>query len=295
MDYRRPGLIARLAVPLRGMGQRFVFVSLVIAGLAFMVLGRSDAVFVERLRTMVADVATPILETVLHPVEAVDRRIANVKELVALRQENAQLRQEVERLRAWHGAAHRLALQNQAFKAMVNYQGPERFSFVTGRVVGDGHGPFVRSVLLNIGAREGAAKGQAVLATGGLAGRVTSVGNRSARVLLVTDLNSRIPVLIENTRTRAILVGDNSARPLLRFLPEVAFLKAGQRVVTSGHAGVLPAGLPVARVVSVSPGNVRVQPLVDLERMEYMQVVRFRPLPAPKPAAPDAPQGMPVN
>jgi rod shape-determining protein MreC len=295
MDYRRPGLIARLAVSLRGTGQRFVFVSLVVAGLAFMVLGKSDAALVERMRTMVADVATPILETVLHPVEAVDRGIVNVKELVALRKENAQLRQEIERLRAWHGAAHRLALQNQAFKAMVNYKGPERFSFVTGRVVGDGRGPFVRSVLLNIGTRDGAAKGQAVLANGGLVGRVTSAGNRSARVLLLTDLNSRIPVLIENTRTRAILVGDNSARPLLRFLPEIAFLKPGQRIVTSGHAGVLPAGLPVAKVVSVKPGEVRVQPLVDLERIEYMQIVRFRPLPAPKPAMPDKAQGVPAN
>lgn len=286
MEYRRPGLIERLAVPLRGMGQRLVLVSLVVVGFGFMFLANSNAVFVERLRTGVADVAAPILEVVLHPVEAVDRGIGHARELIALRSENARLRQEVRRLRAWQGTAHRLAAENEAFRAMLNYGGPERIGYLTARVIADGRGPFVKSVLVGAGARAGAAKGQAAVAGGVLVGRVTAAGARSARVLLLTDLNSRIPVIVEETRSRAILAGDNSARPRLQFVAENSELKIGQRIVTSGHAGVLPPGLPVGRVSAVAGGLIRVEPFADLARLEYLQIVKFAPLGAPG-AVPD--------
>ncbi|HSR56215.1 MAG TPA: rod shape-determining protein MreC [Alphaproteobacteria bacterium] len=281
MEYRRPGLITRLATPFRGMGQRFIFGSLVIAGFGVMLLGSSDSPVVERVRAAVADVATPVLETVMHPVQAVERGIANIQELASLRSENARLRQEGARLRAWQGAAQKLAAENAAFRDMLNYKGPERFSFVTARVIADGRGPFVRSILVNAGSRAGVAKGQAATAYGRLIGRVTLAGKRSARVLLLTDLNSRIPVIVAETRTRAILIGDNSPRPRLGFLPDTDGLAQGQRVVTSGHGGVLPPGLPVGRVAAAEGGAYRVELLVNLDRLEYLQIVKFRTVGAP--------------
>jgi rod shape-determining protein MreC len=110
---------------------------------------------------------------------------------------------------------------------------------------------------------------------------VTLTGERSSRVLLLTDLNSRIPVIIAETRTRAILMGDKSARPRLGFLPENPGLQAGQRVVTSGHGGVLPPGLPVGRIVPADDGTFLVQPLVDFDRLEYLQIIRFKTIAAP--------------
>lgn len=281
MELRRPGLIARLGMPLRGMGQRFILISLVIAGFGFMLLSKSDAVLVDRLRTTVADVAAPVLEAATHPVEAFGRGLANIRELFALRSENARLRREVARLRAWHATAQALAAENKSFRSMLNFKGPARNSFVTARVIADGRGPFVKSVLVNAGARDGAAKGQAATAFGRLVGRVTLAGARSSRVLLLTDLNSRVPVIVADTRTRAILMGDNSPQPRLGFLPENPGLKPGQRVVTSGHGGVLPPGLPVGRIVADEDGTHRVQPLVDLDRLEYLQIIRFNTVGAP--------------
>lgn len=281
MEYRRPGVITRLTMPLRGMGHRFILASLVLAGIGFMILSSSGAAFVDKMRTTVADVATPILETLLHPVTAVEAGIANIRELVNLRSENARLRQEVNRLYAWQGMARRLAAQNKAFRKELNYSGPARTDYITARVVADGRGPFVKSVLVNAGSRDGAVKGQAAVALGGLVGRLTAVGARSARVLLLTDLNSRIPVIVEESRARAILAGDNSAQPNLRYLSETADVEPGQRVVTSGYGGVLPPGLPVGRVLGVKNGVVRVLPFVNLDRLEYLQIIDFAPVPAP--------------
>ncbi len=88
-------------------------------------------------------------------------------------------------------------------------------------------------------------RGQIALDESGLVGRVTELGARSARVLLITDMNSRIPVTLENSRARAILVGTNGPRPRLMYWPEGVMPAEGERVVTSAEAGAFPAGLPV--------------------------------------------------
>jgi len=109
----------------------------------------------------------------------------------------------------------------------------------------------------------------------GLAGRVATVGYRSARILLITDINSRVPVLIESSRDRAILSGDNSGMPRLIFLPANASIKAGDRVVTSGHGGVFPPGLQVGQIVSSSDGVMRVKPNVSFDQLEFVRLIDF--------------------
>ena len=146
---------------------------------------------------------------------------------------------------------------------------------VAARVVGDSGGAFVHSVLVNAGGQDGVRKGQAAVNGEGLVGRVAEVGERSARVLLVTDLNSRIPVLLESQRYRAILVGDNSQRPRLLYLSADAKVSPGDRIVTSGHGGVFPPGLAVGVVTLIANGDVRVQPFVDWERLEYVRLIEF--------------------
>jgi rod shape-determining protein MreC len=123
----------------------------------------------------------------------------------------------------------------------------------------------------------------------GLVGRVTEVGERSARVLLITDINSYVPVVLESSRDRAALAGDNSERPRLLFLPNNAKPQVGERVTTSGHGGVFPAGLPVGVIVSTGDGGVRVQPFVDLDRLENVRLVEYGlggtlPVSAPPPS-----------
>jgi rod shape-determining protein MreC len=106
-------------------------------------------------------------------------------------------------------------------------------------------------------------------------GRITASGAQASRVLLLTDLNSRVPVRVEGTRQRAVLAGDNTDRPRLAFLPATAKLHPGDRLVTSGDGGLFPAGLPVGVVETVGPDGVRVRPWSDLESMEFIRVVRY--------------------
>jgi rod shape-determining protein MreC len=267
--------VGQMAVSLKGLAQRFAFALLVLAAFAVMVIGKADTIIIERVRSAVVDIAAPVLNVVSRPVQSVNEAVAEVEDLIAMREELARLREENARLMSWQSVAPRLEAENKALRSFFAFSSGPQATFITARVVGDAGSAFVRSMLLNAGAREGVRNGQAVMTADGLAGRITEVGETSARVLLITDINSRIPVLVERTRDRAVLAGDNSRQPRLTLMPPGMTVEAGDRIVTSGHGGTYPAGLPVGVVASVGEKAVRIEPLVDWNRLEYVRVVDF--------------------
>ncbi len=267
--------VHRIAVPIKGLIQRFAYVGLVVAAFGLMLLGKADVLLVERIRTQVTDALAPILDVLSRPVATVSDVVDQVRELASLREENAGLREDKVRLLQWQTVARRLEAENKALRALLDFvPGPEA-SYVTARVIGDTGGAFAHASVLNAGFRAGVRKGQAVVTGDGLVGRVAGVGTRSTRVILITDLNSHIPVLVDRTRTRAILAGDNSEVLRLIRLPPGAEVSPGDRVVTSGHGGAFPPGLPVGVVASVGDAGIGVQPFVERSRLEYVRVVDF--------------------
>jgi rod shape-determining protein MreC len=129
--------------------------------------------------------------------------------------------------------------------------------------------------MVNAGRDNGVARGQAALAREGLVGRVAEVGSRAARILLITDLNSRVPVVVDGTHRRAILAGDNAARPSLRYADTGGTMRIGDRIVTSGQGGVFPPGLPVGVVVSADSEGARVEPYAALSRVDCLRLVDY--------------------
>jgi rod shape-determining protein MreC len=94
-------------------------------------------------------------------------------------------------------------------------------------------------------------------------------------VLLLTDLNSRVPVVLEQSRLRAVLEGDNTDVLRLSFLTDLDEIEIGDRVMTSGHGGIFPAGIPVGAVAAIEGDNVWVAPLVAFGKLEFVRVLRF--------------------
>jgi rod shape-determining protein MreC len=267
--------VGRFAVPVKGWVQRFAFVLLVAAAVGLMILGKADSRLVERLRTTLTDIAAPVLDVLSRPVASVAELVGEVRELAALRSENGRLREENERLKHWYSVARALEHDNAAFRDLLNFVADPRPTFITARVIGNSGGVFVRTVLLNAGARDGVRNGQAVLNADGLVGRVVETGQRSSRILLLTDLNARIPVVVESSRVPAILAGDNTDRPRLTFMPVNSRVSPGDRVVTSGRGGMLPPGLPIGLVAAVADTIAQVQPFVDWHKLEYVRVLEY--------------------
>jgi rod shape-determining protein MreC len=265
----------RLTASLPGPAQRFIFLGLVIAALTLMLIAKADVIMMERLRAQVTDSVAPIIDVMSRPVIMANEVIVRVGSLVTVYKENENLRRDKERLLHWQSVARMLEAENKALQAQLNYVPGPQASYVSARVIADTGGAFAHSLLLNIGHQPGVDKGQAVVTGDGLIGRVAGVGDRATRVLLISDLNSRIPVLIEATRTRAILAGNNSNRPRLIHLSPGATVSPGDRVVTSGHGGVFPVGLPVGLVDAVNEGGISVLPFVSRDRLEYVRVLDY--------------------
>ncbi len=271
----REGRVLRLAMPIKAMAQRFAFALLLGAAIALLVISKADLTLTERLRTSVADAVAPVLDAVAEPVSAGRRLVASVNDAIYLHEENVRLREENARLLQWQEAARRLEQDNARLRQVVQAGPDTAYAFTAARVIGDAGGPFVRTMLLNAGISNGVRKGQVVVGDRGLIGRVAEAGQRAARVLLLTDLNSHIPVAMENARLRGVLSGDNSDQPRLDYLAAGAQVQVGDRVLTSGDGGTFPPGLPVGQVVAVSDGSVRVQPLTDLGRLDYVRVLNY--------------------
>lgn len=268
------GSVGRIA-SLRMLASRFAFLSLVMAAFGLMAIGKADVLLAERARSAIADGIAPVLDVLSRPTAAVADVVENVRHLVFLRSENARLQEENLRLLKWQTVARQLEAENGALRSQLNFIPDPDPAYITARVIGDTGGAFVNAILINAGSRDGVRKGQAVISGEVLIGRVAEVGLRSSRILLITDINSRIPVMVEPTRAKAVLAGENAPWPKLNYLAEPDGIKVGNRIITSAHGGAFPPGIPVGVVASVADGLIRIEPFIARHQLEIVTLVDF--------------------
>lgn len=259
--------------------------------MVFLGLEATGQAIPRQVRAYSNDVVSPILRVLDQPIRAVQaglERIAGVGDIYA---ENETLRDENDRLRQWREAAMQLARENERLRLMLKVPGREVPPAATARVIGVGGGAFERNVLISAGTSDGVRRNLPVVDETGVIGRTIQVGRWTSRVLLVTDLNSRIPVRLERTGDLAIAEGQNEAFLMLRFLPEEVVVKEGDRILTSGHGSVFPPDLPVARVSEVGEGFIRLEPLGILGKLDYVRVLDYHAVPDEDAIAiPDVPE-----
>lgn len=242
---------------------------------ALLLLGRAETYVFDRARQVVTDLTAPLLEIASRPVAAARRVVERTDEYAYVFDENERLRAENARLLAWKEAALKLESKLARYEALLNVQIDPQIRYVSGRVVSDNGGPFVDTVIVNVGREAGVKSGDGVIDTDGLVGRIVATGEKASRVLLLTDLNSRIPVVVEPAHYKAILAGDNTDWPKLEYLASTGSVSPGDRVVTSGDGGLLPPGIPVGLVIQTSDGFLRVQAFADRDRLDFVRVLKY--------------------
>jgi rod shape-determining protein MreC len=288
-DYARP--LRRLFVGL-----------LVLLLLGLFLLWRIDSPRVERFRAALVDRVVPSFDWALLPVTKAAAMIDEFQSYASLYEQNQELRRELQQMKAWREAALQLEQKNARLLDLNQVRLDPKLTHVTGVVLADSGSPFRQSVLLNVGARDGIRDGWATMDGIGLVGRISGVGERTARVILLTDSNSRIPVTVQPSGQKALLAGDNSSLPPLEFLDDADLVRPGDRVVTSGDGGMLPAGLLVGQVAMGTDRRLRVVLSADYERLEFLRVLRSHELqpitdpgaliaPPPAPPEPEAETG----
>ncbi|SFR10379.1 rod shape-determining protein MreC [Poseidonocella sedimentorum] len=264
-DYTRP--IRRLLIGI-----------LALCLFAVFLVWRIDSPRVERFRMAVIDRVIPGFDWAMAPVTASVNILRDFQSYSRVYQQNQDLRRELQQMRAWKEAALQLEQENAKLLDLNNVRLDPRLTKVTGVVMADSGSPFRQSVLLNVGARDGIRDGWATMDGAGLVGRISGVGQEISRVILVTDSNSRVPVTIQPSGQRAILQGDNSAAPLIEFLENPDLVRPGDQVMTSGDGDVFPDNLLIGRIAADPSGRMRTRLAADLERLEFLRVLRSLPI-----------------
>lgn len=190
--------------------------------------------------------------------------------------ENRRLKAEIAELRGWRDEAIAQKNINGRYEAMLGLRTEPPVPMATGRAISESRGPFSNAKLIDVGSAKGVRIGNPVVTEHGLVGRVTGVTGGVSRVVLLTDVASRTPVMIERTDARAMLTGDGGDSPRLEFIRGSGSIKAGDRVLSSGDGGGLPRGLPVGVAAKGVDGAWRVKLFSDHGAIDYVRVLLFQ-------------------
>lgn len=269
----------------RGSGQLSLGIFLVFA-LIVVLLGRAQPALFNRARAYFSDWASPVLEAARVPVNTVGNWLGGISGFFTVYQENIRLKQENARLRQWQNAALVLDQRLKRYQLLLNAVPDPDVSSMAAHVIGHENRPFLDTIILDAGRRQKVKPGEAVVDERGMVGRIYLAGDHTSWVILLTDLNSRIPVTIEPGDIQAMLTGDNTQAPTIEVSAQGAQLKQGQQIVSSGDGGLLPAGLPIGMVYSDGQ-TFRAALLADAASSDEVRILDLK-LPPEQPPAPTA-------
>ncbi len=274
----RDGPLGDIRVPLTWSAAAALIIAVIIAAAVLMSDRRETmkAQAYDTARRAVDVVAAPVGGVVSAPVHWSHAGLQTVRDYFFAASENHKLRQELAEANAWRDRFEALEAENQRYRAMLGVRTDPPLPHVFAETVSDARGPFANTRLANVGADRGVTEGNPVLSDRGVVGRIVGVSDHVSRVLLLTDVESRTPVLIVRTNGRAILSGDGGPTPKLDYVRSSLALREGDRVLTSGDGGVFPRGLPVGTVVKGAGGDWRVALDSDASPIDDVQILLFK-------------------
>ncbi len=255
--------------------RRFGMYLYVLLACGLILLGVSKHPVLERTRAVIADFSSDVASILYKPFQGLGYVGETVGDMWDLYNQNLRLKEENGKLLYWVNRAQQLKQENDLLKKELGFVVPMTGKTISAYIVADNGGSYGRSVLVQAGKKDGVQKGFVALYNAGLLGRIVSVGTHSARLLLLTDYASRVPVAVGEKRHLGIVAGNNSSVLHLTSLPEGAFVREGDYITTSGHAGVFPMGLAVGTVSKVGKDFIEVTPFVSREQVDFVRLVDF--------------------
>jgi len=213
----------------------------------------------------------------LHPFHETNALLTDAHHLIYLKDEHGRLKLENEKLYKEIQVLRSLAQENAALRKTLHVPPAEIVKYSAARVLSSPYDGLHRFFLIEGGQKHNLMKDQPVIVQEGVVGRLEKVGAHVARVLLLTDANSRIPVVTSLSHEKAILSGNGSFLPTLVYVNDVKKIQKGEQIVTSGLGGIFPPGLPVGIVDAIENGKIKVRPYVPFHKIEWVQVLTIHP------------------
>ena len=234
---------------------------------------RIDNYRVERFRLAILNYTIPNVEFFTSSVKIIGRIFLDISSFTNVYEQNKTLKKELQDMRKWREAAIQLEQKNAKLRALNNLKVNSILNWVSGEVIADSGSPYSSSSLINIGKEDGIIDGSAVVDGLGLVGRISGVEDRISRIILLSDVKSYVPAIIEPNNQEAIVRGDNSSAPLIDFVRGIEKIQPGFRIYTSGKGGVFPPGILIGKVVLSADKKIRVKLSANINKLDYLRVL----------------------
>lgn len=258
----------------RPLVQRGIVVLLIVTGVVLLLLAKAQNSTANHIRTQFLEWLNPVLSAVSQPVTATRSAFTSLSEYNRTVEENRKLRAENDRLRHWQSVALALKAENAALRTLMGYKPADNVSYVTARVIGQSPGAFSNTLMLNAGSEQGLKELQPVVDSYGLIGRVVEVSPTTSRVLLLSDIASRVPVITSGSRQHAILAGTGDNLLRLSFLTvDQQDIQLGEQVVTTEEGGLISGGIMVGSIFRKDKSGFLIKPVRPLTQAEYVRVM----------------------
>ena len=265
------GIAFRSALLSKGSKQRFSLFGLVILSILFIFAESTEFKQFNYLRSFIKDSIYRGSIIVSTPSKAFSNISKNASEHINLYGNYKKLKLENDKLKNSSSKLKFLELENTQLRNLIDEQEAKTANFVSARVMIDKQGPYLNSFIINIGSNKNLKNGMAVLDGSNFIGRIVDVNFFSSRILLVSDLNSKIPVIIEPSANHAILSGHGDSDATLEYLPEMHKLQNGDKVFTSGKEGIFNVGIPIGEV-KIEKNVIKVLLFSDLSQISFVNI-----------------------
>ena len=240
----------RSALLQRGAAQKFSLVFLIIiAGIIFF-LDIYGFGFMKPIRSIINDGIYRVSLVASSPSRFIPKVTGSITDLFNIKSENEKLKKALEVYKQKDLSVEYLTNQNKNLRKILESDNTIfEENIILSKVLIDKSSPYLKSIIINKGSKAGILKGMPVIDKEYLVGRVVETNYLSSRVLLLSDLNSRIPVTFGEDGVQAILKGSGGSRPVLEYLPEGYVVEEGVDVFTSGKDGIFFPGSPIGTTV----------------------------------------------
>ena len=252
--------------------------------LAIFLFWRIDNVRAERFRLALLNQIVPNVTFLTSPVKSVGRMVTGMTSYTNVYKQNKRLQLELNEMKKWREAALQLEQKNAKLRALNNLKLSPSLLWITGEIIADSGSPFNSSILINLGTDDGVLDGAAVADGLGLVGRISGVEKKLSRVILLSDIKSFVPAMIEPNNQEAIVRGNNSSVPSIDFIRGTSKIQPGSRIYTSGRGGIFPAGILIGKAILSPEKKIKTRLAANLNQLDYVRVIINRNLKIPAKA-----------
>ncbi len=262
----------RSALLQRGAKQKFSLFVLILVSIFIFALDNAKLKPIEVLRSLINDGIYRISAISSSPIKFSGATKDFFVKHIFVYKENERLKTEIDQLKNKNFETLYLRTENNKLQNVLKLEKESPYKAVNAKVILDKNSPYLNSIVINKGSNAGIKLGMPVLNEGSLVGRIVEVNFISSRILLLNDLNSRIPVVVSPKGSQAILAGVGQRKPDLQYLPENFELSDKENLVfTSGKDGVLFPGIPVGKAI-LEDGKISVKLFSDPEQILFVSI-----------------------